>query len=208
MIIGQPKHTSFGRSRLLRWSSGEMVHFYHTLHHSTLHTNKRPTRPPTRYSMPPNNKPPGIAAAAAAGFGLTLDLDGCRFGDPPPDGDARPRRRRDHHRDHPPDDCVDSLSPSPATSSSSRRRRPRPPATTTMQPPSPMGGTYRHEGISVGRDFLRFRGSTLSADLGFDDFEIIGGCCLGRGSCGSVWKARLRPGRRRRGGRGGGEGGE
>jgi hypothetical protein len=146
--------------------------------------------------MPPNDKPPGA--------GLILDLDGCRFGDPPPD--AR-RRHRDDHRDHFDDDDDDDVDSPSAPPSSSRRRRRRPRASAAaaaaaaaMQrpPPSPMGGTYRHEGVSIGRDFLRFRGSTLSARLGFDDLDIED--CLGRGSCGTVWRARLlgRGGRRRR----------
>jgi hypothetical protein len=179
--------------------------------------------------MPPNNdKPPGAAAAGAgagAGVGagrLTLDLDGCRFGDDPPY--VVPRRLRlrrhdhhrdhDHHHDHDHDDDDDDGGDDDDDhdhdhdddhDGRNRRRRLRRPAAAAAGaaaeaiPPSPMGGTYRHEGLSIGRDFLRYRGRTLSEGLGFDDLSI--GECAGRGTCGTVWRA-VRGGKRgrRRGG--------
>jgi len=56
--------------------------------------------------------------------------------------------------------------------------------------PSPMGGTYRAEGLSIGRNFLRFEGSTLGSKLSANDLEVVE--CVGRGVCSSVWKARRR----------------
>ncbi len=58
--------------------------------------------------------------------------------------------------------------------------------------------------MSIGRDYLRFNGSSISADMGCDDVIVEG--CLGAGTCSTVWKASIRK-RRRRGGGGGGGGG-
>jgi len=60
-----------------------------------------------------------------------------------------------------------------------------------QQPPSPMGGTYRFDELSIGRNFLRFRGTEHSASekskWSADELDILE--CVGRGVCSSVWKA-------------------
>ena len=55
------------------------------------------------------------------------------------------------------------------------------------QPPSPLGNTYRHEGLSIGINFLRCNGIN-NGTLCIDDLIIED--CVGRGVCSSVWKAR------------------
>jgi len=56
-----------------------------------------------------------------------------------------------------------------------------------LEPPSPLGNTYRHEGLSIGINFLRCNGINNST-LCIDDLIIED--CVGRGVCSSVWKAR------------------
>ncbi len=53
---------------------------------------------------------------------------------------------------------------------------------------SPLGSTYRAEGLSIGRDFLRFEGSTLSSSFCLDDLIVEE--CIGRGACSMVLKAK------------------
>mmetsp|Transcript_29219 Transcript_29219/g.61497 ORF Transcript_29219/g.61497 Transcript_29219/m.61497 type:complete len:437 (-) Transcript_29219:291-1601(-) len=53
---------------------------------------------------------------------------------------------------------------------------------------SPLGTTYRSEGLSIGRDFLRFQGSTLSSSFCLDDLIVEE--CIGRGACSMVLKAK------------------
>jgi len=55
------------------------------------------------------------------------------------------------------------------------------------EPPSPLGNTYRHEGLSIGINFLRCNGIN-NGSLCIDDLIIED--CVGRGVCSSVWKAR------------------
>ncbi|KAL3795490.1 hypothetical protein ACHAW5_002457 [Stephanodiscus triporus] len=112
-------------------------------------------------------------------IGLTLDLDGCRFGDPPPPPTPPPQPQPQPQQQ-----------PSSSSSRGRRRRRNNNSDPMTSFPPSPMGGTYRHEGLSIGRNFLRFRGSTVSENLGYDDLVVEK--CVGRGACCSVWRARRR----------------
>jgi len=56
-----------------------------------------------------------------------------------------------------------------------------------LEPPSPLGNTYRHEGLSIGINFLRCNGIN-NGSLCIDDLIIED--CVGRGVCSSVWKAR------------------
>lgn len=57
-------------------------------------------------------------------------------------------------------------------------------------PPSPMGTTYRAEGLSIGRDFMRFEGTTLSTSLSPQALDIEKESILGRGACSVVRIAR------------------
>jgi len=57
-------------------------------------------------------------------------------------------------------------------------------------PPSPMGTTYRAEGLSIGRDFMRFEGTTLSTSLSPQALDIEKESILGRGACSIVRIAR------------------
>ena len=54
--------------------------------------------------------------------------------------------------------------------------------------PSPMGTTYRAEGFSIGRDYMRFMGTTLSSSLSPKDIELED--MVGRGTCSIVKRAR------------------
>jgi hypothetical protein len=56
---------------------------------------------------------------------------------------------------------------------------------------------YRHEGLSISRDFLRFCGSTIGRGPQCAD-DLAVDACLGRGTCSCVWRAM--PRRRRTGG--------
>jgi len=55
-------------------------------------------------------------------------------------------------------------------------------------PPSPMGTTYRAEGLSIGQNYMRFKGTTLSSSLSTQDLEIEE--IVGRGACSVVKRAR------------------
>ena len=132
--------------------------------------------------------------------GLALNLDGCRFGDCSPNNHQHlsRRRRREQQQSKDEKNCkynndndednninIDDVDGRPRRQCSlDDHYLPSPP------PPSPMGMTYRHEGLSIGRDFLRFRGSTVSHRLSADDLHVE--TCLGRGACSSVWRARRR----------------
>lgn len=133
--------------------------------------------------------------------GLALNLDGCRFGDHSPNNHQHLSRRRRRLEQQSTDEknCknnndndvnnninldVDELSRQQCSLDNHHLLSPPPP------PPSPMGMTYRHEGLSIGRDFLRFHGSTVSHHLSADDLHVE--TCLGRGTCSSVWRARRR----------------
>ena len=64
-----------------------------------------------------------------------------------------------------------------------------------QHPPSPLDttSTYRHDGLSIGHNFLRFQGSTFNKNEEIQCMNdlIIDGL-VGRGVCSSVWKARRR----------------
>lgn len=97
---------------------------------------------------------------------LALNLDGCRFGSPPAiihDWRQQQQQRDNRHQ------CSRN------------------------EAPSPLGTTYRAEGLSIGHNFLRYNGSTILGDSDFnsDQLDILD-TCLGRGVCSSVWKARRR----------------
>ena len=55
---------------------------------------------------------------------------------------------------------------------------------------SPLGTTYRNSELSIGHNFLRFQGSHLSNSLSANDLEVVE--CVGRGGFSAVWKARRR----------------
>ena len=93
--------------------------------------------------------------------GLALDLDGCRFDDSPPSHSRGPHGDRAHPCSHHRASVL-----------------------------SPLGSTYRSEGLSIGRDFLRHRGRTVSEGRGAVAFDVVG--LVGRGTCSSVWRARCR----------------
>ena len=124
--------------------------------------------------------------------GLALNLDGCRFGDCSPNNHHYRRRREQQlidekncKYDNDKDNNINLLDidvrPLQHCSLDNHYLLSPP-------PPSPMGMTYRHEGLSIGRDFLRFHGSTISHHLCADDLQVE--TCLGRGTCSSVWRAR------------------
>ena len=121
---------------------------------------------------PPPRRRPDVAR-------LALDLDGCRFGDSP-----RGRRRHGGSRLSSP---AKKPSPSSAGDDAAENRHPNrrhPAASVPATPPSPLGGTYRAEGLSIGRDFLRFRGRAAGTSGGAlrwsaADLEVLG--CVGRG---------------------------
>lgn len=66
-------------------------------------------------------------------------------------------------------------------------------------PPTPQGGTYRFDNLSIGTNFLRHNGTTYHGPLSqpdeskaLDSSSLIMEECVGRGNCSSVWKARCR----------------
>jgi hypothetical protein len=129
--------------------------------------------------------------------GLALNLDGCRFGDcSPKNHRSLSRRRREqqstdeknckYNNDNDKDNNINLVIDKQFRQHCSLDNH----YLLSPPPPSPMGITYRHEGLSIGRDFLRFHGSTMSHHLCADDLQVE--TCLGRGTCSSVWRARRR----------------
>lgn len=145
---------------------------------------------------------------------LALNLDGCRFGSPPAVSNnplhqqrqrqEQPRRRRqlwtnsnysDHDNDAngANDDEEDKLSPLSTHHLNHKAQYPHNHKNHNgshynNELTSPLGSTYRREGLSIGHNFLRFQGSTLSDNFNSNQLDVLE--CIGRGVCSSVWKAR------------------
>ena len=143
---------------------------------------------------------------------LSLNLDGCRFGDPPPPQQQQQQRQDDNHRPNNNNQQCSSSSSinsnnnnggsdgethelSPLSTHHWNHVAQYPPQNhnkhhhdSTTELTSPLGTTYRKEGLSIGHNFLRFQGSTLSTNFNTGQLDIVE--CVGRGVCSSVWKAR------------------
>src|SRR5210317_2454543 len=133
---------------------------------------------------------------------LSLNLDGCRFGDPSP----QQQRQDDDHRQNDNQQCSSSNinnnggsdgethELSPLSTHHWNHVAQYPPQNNKQhhcasnELTSPLGTTYRKEGLSIGHNFLRFQGSTLSTNFNTCQLDIVE--CVGRGVCSSVWKAR------------------
>ena len=126
---------------------------------------------------------------------LALNLDGCRFGSPPMNNHSKQQRlNKDVDQRHQSVDTNDGqqhvLSP---LSTHHKNHRAQYNNYSSQydngnELTSPLGTTYRREGLSIGRNFLRFQGSTLSDKFNLNQLDVLE--CIGRGVCSSVWKAR------------------
>ena len=144
---------------------------------------------------------------------FSLNLDGCRFGDSPPsfhhrhtttpqNNDQSENKNNEirpaNHVNQSYNPNIHNLqfSPPPSQHSNNERKQKNRqqncfhPMDMMNQIASPLGTTYRAEGLSIGRDFLRFQGSTLSSSFCLDD--LIVDECVGRGACSMVLKAKRR----------------
>ena len=143
---------------------------------------------------------------------LALNLDGCRFGSPPSTVAVVDHPNNNDTNEQ--QNNNDKLSSSPLStyhlnhmaqynSNSSNRHHHNTKTTNSNHYynssnellTSPLGTTYRREGLSIGHNFLRFHGSALRGNGGNDNFnsnmlDVLE--CVGRGVCSSVWKARRR----------------
>ena len=141
---------------------------------------------------------------------LSLNLDGCRFGDPP--SPHQQQRQDDNARPTNNQQCSSSSNNNNNNNNNNNggsdgEKHELSPLSThhwnhVAQYPqnnkqhhcasneltSPLGTTYRKEGLSIGHNFLRFQGSTLSTNFNTCQLDIVE--CVGRGVCSSVWKAR------------------
>ena len=137
---------------------------------------------------------------------LALNLDGCRFGD-----DRRQQKVSvDSNSNQQHSSRVENLHPNNQQEQQLNNNSPlsthhynhAPQYTNSIEqqyPPSPLDttSTYRHDGLSIGHNFLRFQGSTFNNTKNdsetiqcMNDLIIEG--LVGRGVCSSVWKARRR----------------
>eukprot|EP00804_Cyclotella_cryptica_P019838 CCRYP_017037-RA/>CCRYP_017037-RA protein AED:0.02 eAED:0.02 QI:177/1/1/1/1/1/4/794/471 len=147
---------------------------------------------------------------------LSLNLDGCRFGDGFQNLRQNPHQ---HHSSSPPASSNrDSQNPVIQVQQHDKshnleahyinhqqvfNQQPHKLHGNEPEILSPLGTTYRSQELSIGNNFLRFRGSTFasasfSSDGPYDykkDLEILE--CVGRGGFSSVWKARRRRSSRR-----------
>mmetsp|Transcript_23093 Transcript_23093/g.38042 ORF Transcript_23093/g.38042 Transcript_23093/m.38042 type:complete len:492 (-) Transcript_23093:26-1501(-) len=132
---------------------------------------------------------------------LALNLDGCRFGSPPiaeqkrQDDDQQRRRRgqtTSHNDGNEHSGNSNQLSPLSTHHLNHKAQynnhKHHYHHYSHNELTSPLGTTYRREGLSIGHNFLRFQGSTLSDNFNANHLDVLE--CIGRGACSSVWKAR------------------
>jgi len=137
---------------------------------------------------------------------LALNLDGCRFGSPPvatqqrQDEDDKRRWRQlannsnDSSEHYNVGNDGNKLSPLSThhLNHKAQYNNHHNHHYSNNELTSPLGTTYRREGLSIGHNFLRFQGSTLSDNFNSNHLDVLE--CIGRGVCSSVWKARRKKG--------------
>ena len=130
---------------------------------------------------------------------LALNLDGCRFGDDRRrqqkvvDGNSNQQTQHSNQIEnlHPNNNNQQQqLNNSPLSTHYYKHAPQYNNPVVEQHPPSPLDttSTYRHDGLSIGHNFLRFQGSTFNKNEEIqcmNDLIIEG--LVGRGVCSSVW---------------------